>query len=333
MQDKYKNKAMKICIIGSGRLGLTLACAIDGADSDEASVVSVSSRTENSIGAAKEILANSSREILFTRDNLLAAQKANCIFICTPDDEIEKICHEIFGTSAAINIEDDGGVITDSAKTLKEDKSIKNPSELTVFHFSGSKKTNILDLAARAGASVACMHPLKSFASPTEAVKTLENTLYGITYDRKDTRAKKNIDILLAILKGRNIFVENDNKTLYHACACIASNYLVSLMDFAADAGAEIGLDPHIFLSGLISLSEGTLINIKKLGTKKALTGPVARGDTSTIREHVEKINSLNRDDILELYTFMGEKTAKIAFENTWINVETYNELVKIFKK
>ena len=333
MCDFKKNIELKICIIGSGRLGRTLAFAIDKADSDEAAIVSVSSRTENSLGAAKEILANSSGEIFFTHDNLLAAQKANCIFICTPDDEIEKICREIFGAAVAVNIKDGDNVVTDSAKSLGRDNSIKNPSQMTVFHFSGSKKTNILDLAARAGASVACMHPLKSFASPAEAVKTLENTLYGITYDRKDTRAKKNMDILLAILKGRNIFVENDNKTLYHACACIASNYLVSLMDFAADAGAEIGLDPDVFLSGLINLSEGTLANIKKLGTKKALTGPIARGDTCTIREHVEKINSLSRSDILELYTFMGGKTAKIALENTWINAETYNELVKIFKK
>ena len=102
-------------------------------------------------------------------------------------------------------------------------------------------------------------------------------------------------------------------------------------MDFAVEVGAETGLDPEIFLSGLINLSEGTLVNIKKSGTKKALTGPIARGDISTIREHAERINTLNREDIKELYAFMGKKTAKIALENTWINDKTYNELVKIF--
>ena len=91
------------------------------------------------------------------------------------------------------------------------------------------------------------MHPLKSFASAPEAVKTLENTLYGVTYDKNDIKIKKIIDILIKILKGRTIFVENDKKTLYHACACIASNYLVSLMDFAMDAGSEVGLDRGSF--------------------------------------------------------------------------------------
>ena len=74
-----------------------------------------------------------------------------------------------------------------------------------------------------------------------------------------------------------------------------------------------------VFLSGLLNLSEGTLLNIKKLGTKKALTGPIARGDISTINEHIEIIKSLKREDIKEFYEVMGKKTAKIAYENTWI--------------
>ncbi|MHB1376878.1 MAG: Rossmann-like and DUF2520 domain-containing protein [Candidatus Humimicrobiaceae bacterium] len=329
-----RNTALKICIIGSGRLGSTLAYAIDNANSQEASIVSVSSRIGETLSAAKELLSNSPNKIFFTHDNLRAAKKSNCIFICTPDDEIEKTCREIFEAGETINNKKADNIFLDKGRSLvKSNSSIKNPAEMTVIHFSGSKKTNILDSARKAGASVACMHPLKSFASPEEAVKTLENTLYGVTYDKNDIKAKKSIDILSALLKGRIIFVENDKKTLYHACACIASNYLVSLMDFATDAGSEVGLDPRVFLGGLVNLSEGTLLNIKKLGTKKALTGPIARGDIGTISEHVETLKSLNREDIKELYTIMGKKTAKIALENTWINNKTYNELIKTLEK
>jgi predicted short-subunit dehydrogenase-like oxidoreductase (DUF2520 family) len=329
-----KKTALKISIIGSGRLGSTLACAIDNANSPEASIVSVSSRSEKSLLAAKELLGDFSKKIFFTRDNFLAAKISNCIFICTPDDEIEKTCSEIFNAREAF----DGGeekkvTLSQPGVPPEASSNIKYPKKMIVFHFSGSKKTDVLDSAGKAGASVACMHPLKSFASPRDAAKTLENILYGVTYDKNDINSKKTIDILLKILKGRTIFVENDKKILYHACACIASNYLVSLLDFATDAGSEVGLDPQVFLSGLINLSESTLLNIQKLGTKKALTGPIARGDLSTINEHVETIESLNRSDIKELYEIMGRKTAKIALENTWINDKTYNELVKILKK
>ncbi|MHB1335816.1 MAG: Rossmann-like and DUF2520 domain-containing protein [Candidatus Humimicrobiaceae bacterium] len=329
-----KKTALKISIIGSGRLGSTLACAVDNANSQEVSIVSVSSRTEKTLLAAKELLGNSSKKIFFTQNNFLAAKISNCIFICTPDDEIKKTCSEIFKTSEGFNDKEENKVFSGQPEEpAKGRNNIKHPEEMIVFHFSGSKKLDVLDSAGKAGASVACMHPLKSFASACETAKTLENTLYGVTYDKKDINAKKTIDILSKILKGRTIFVENDKKTLYHACACIASNYLVSLMDFATDAGSEVGLDPRVFLSGLINLSEGTLLNVKKLGTKKALTGPIARGDISTINEHIEIIKSLNRNDIKELYEIMGKKTAKIALENTWISDKTYNELVKILKK
>jgi predicted short-subunit dehydrogenase-like oxidoreductase (DUF2520 family) len=329
-----KNIVLKICIIGSGRLGSTLAYAIANANSLQASIVSISSRSDKTLSAVKELLGNSANKIFFTHDNLCAAQKSNCIFICTPDDEIEKTCREIFETGQAVNDKRAGDASLEG-KGLREksDIGITNPAGMTVIHFSGSKKTNILSSANKAGASVACMHPLKSFASPAEAIKTLEGTLYGVTYEKNDIKAKKSINILSSLLKGSIIFVENDKKTLYHACACIASNYLVSLMDFATDAGSEVGLDPRVFLGGLVNLSEGTLLNIKKLGTKKALTGPIARGDVSTISEHMETLKCLKREDIKELYEIMGEKTAKIALENNWINSEIYDELVKILEK
>ena len=305
-----KKTKLKISIIGSGRLGSALAYAIENSGSGAAAVVSVSSRTEETLKAAKELLGNASQKIFFSNNNFLAAKISNCIFICAPDDEIENVCSEIFKSGEAFGDE-----------------------EITVFHFSGSKKIDILDSAKKAGASTACMHPLKSFASAREAANTLQNTLYGVTYEKSDLNAKKTIEILSKILKGRIIFVENDKKTLYHACACIASNYLVSLMDFATDAGSEVGLDPAVFLSGLLNLSEGTLLNIKKLGTKKALTGPIARGDVGTINEHIEILKSLKREDIKDFYEIMGKKTAGIAHENTWINDKTYNELLKILKK
>jgi predicted short-subunit dehydrogenase-like oxidoreductase (DUF2520 family) len=328
-----KTTALKISIIGIGRLGSTLAFAISSKNLKEASIVSVSGRKDKTLADAEELLRGSAKEILFTHDNLDAAKISNCIFICTPDGEIRNTCSQIFKAGGTPAEKESGNIFSGQANaSAQKNEGIKNPEELTVIHFSGSKKTDVLDSARTAGASVACMHPLKSFASARESAMTLENTLYGVTYDKNDIKAQKTLEILLRILKGRAVFVDNDKKTLYHACACIASNYLVSLMDFAADAGSEVGLDPQVFLSGLVNLSESTLLNIKKMGTKKALTGPVARGDISTIKEHIEILNSINRDDIREMYEVMGKKTAKIALENTWINDKTYNELIKILK-
>lgn len=302
-----KKFPLKICIIGVGRLGTSLACIIIKKNNPQVSVISIASRSDESLNNAKDIINMPDLKILFTKNNLAAAHQANCIFICTPDDEIEKVCRELFENS-------------------------KLHKKLFVIHFSGSKKTDVLNSAKQKGASVACMHPLKSFASVAESVKTMENTLYGVTYDRNDSEIKEVVDLLLDLLAGKHIFIENSIKPLYHACACIASNYLVSLMNFAVETGEEIGLAPEVFLKGILNLSEGTMTNIKKLGTKKALTGPIARGDISTIKEHIDNLKNLKNTELSKAYGFMGTMTAKIAFENNWIDDKTYKKLLEILK-
>ncbi|MCE5328753.1 DUF2520 domain-containing protein [bacterium] len=323
---------LKISIIGAGRLGLTLAYSIIKKDNPAVSVVSVSSRSDKSLDTAKEILFKQDSNILFTKNNLLAASVSNCIFICTPDDEIENACRSIFEEGKNADTENYECLSRGSFRKNHAKTYAFNPEDMTVIHFSGSKKTDILISAEEKGASVACMHPLKSFASVLESAKTLDNTLYGVTYDPADKRIQKTIDILADFLKGRTIFVDNDKKTLYHACACIASNYLVSLMDFAVGVGKEIGLNPEAFLSGILNLSEGTMANIKKFGTKKALTGPIARGDLSTIQEHVKSLKNLKTRQFMEIYGIMGKKTAEIAFENKWIDDKTYKKLLYVLK-
>jgi predicted short-subunit dehydrogenase-like oxidoreductase (DUF2520 family) len=299
-----KENELKICIIGCGRLGLTLALAISKANNPKISIVSAASRTDKSLNYAKRILNKYKENILFTKDNLLAASVSNCIFICTPDDKIQQVCEEISTRS--------------------------NLKQKSVIYFSGLKKISILDLAKKAGASVACMHPIKSFANVLQSVKTLSGTLYGITYDKEDMNIQAVINKLLNLLNGKSIYVEDNKKALYHISACIASNFLVSLIDTAIETGKLLELNPEIFLNGLLNLSEGTLKNIKKVGSKKALTGPIARGDLDTIKEHINSLKELDRNDLLLIYKCLGEKTAKIALENEWINNKIYQDLLLI---
>jgi predicted short-subunit dehydrogenase-like oxidoreductase (DUF2520 family) len=112
----------------------------------------------------------------------------------------------------------------------------------------------------------------------------------------------------------------------------VASNYLVTLMDYAVSIHKRIGIKPEDSLKGLISLAEGTVNNIKKMGTKKSLTGPIARGDTGTIKEHMISFRKFFPKDYSDLYKTMGIETSKIAYQNKWIDKSTAGELKKILK-
>jgi len=172
---------------------------------------------------------------------------------------------------------------------------------------------------------------MKSFADYLSSSKSLKGTLFGVTYDKKDSNAAFTVKAITDFLEGKNVYVENDVKAIYHACACIASNYLVTLLNIAEKMGKEIGIPPQIFMYGILNLSQGTMENIKKLGTNNSLTGPIARGDVGTIRTHMKEISSKMDKDYVLAYKILGKFTAKIAIENKWIEADIYDEFIKIF--
>ncbi len=299
-------KNLDICIIGAGRLGTTVSYVLSQKKKFGIRLKAVASRTGASLNRAKEIIGDKAKGVIFTVENKRAASLADCILISTPDDVIRDVCREITGEGA----EDLRGCY--------------------VVHFSGSKSLSVLDSAGRAGAMIASIHPLKSFASIREAIKTLTGTVFGITYSGAE--AKQVARFIVKGLEGSVIEVDDDKKALYHAAACVASNYLVTLINYAVFIHKKIGIEPEDSLKGLMGLIEGTVDNIKKMGTEKSLTGPIARGDIGTIKEHLENFKKHFNPESIELYKVMGRKTSRIAYNNKWIDERTIMELEKVLK-
>jgi predicted short-subunit dehydrogenase-like oxidoreductase (DUF2520 family) len=73
--------------------------------------------------------------------------------------------------------------------------------------------------------------------------------------------------------------VDDADRVAYHAAACMASNYLVTLEALAERLAATAGV-PR---SALVPLVRATVENWAAQGPEDALTGPVARGDEATV--------------------------------------------------
>src|SRR4030066_171243 len=147
------------------------------------------------------------------------------------------------------------------------------------------------------------------------------------TPDNSSKKSREIAEKLVKCLGGETIFVDDNKKPLYHAAACVASNYLVTLLDYAVKIHQKIGINPQDSLKGLMNLAEGTLENIKRMGTAKSLTGPIARGDTGTIKEHMESFKKFFTDEEMLIYRIMGIETAKIAYRNKWLKEKILKEL------
>lgn len=104
---------------------------------------------------------------------------------------------------------------------------------------------------------------------------------------------------------GTNIITVNTSqKPAYHAAAVIASNYLVTLAAKSTELLQQIGISQPLSRKIIDQLMHSSFANIQQAKTiSDALTGPLARGDLSTVKLHLE---ALANSDSLSLYKAVG---------------------------
>jgi predicted short-subunit dehydrogenase-like oxidoreductase (DUF2520 family) len=183
-----------------------------------------------------------------------------------------------------------------------------------VGHMSGAHSSGILADAQSLGAAVFSLHPLQAFADENKALAELPHTFFSLEGDGERLQPVRRI---LEQTGNRFFPISSENKSLYHLSACILSNYLVTLMDAGLAALGESGIDPAEGFQAMRPLIDGTLSNIARMGTAKALTGPIIRGDAGTIRRHLQSLKRSGLDDIESLYRRMGLQTLKLACRTT----------------
>jgi predicted short-subunit dehydrogenase-like oxidoreductase (DUF2520 family) len=88
-------------------------------------------------------------------------------------------------------------------------------------------------------------------------------------------------------------------------------NYVVALAGAAARLGASAGVPADLSAKLYLPLMVGALENLERQSPAVALTGPVRRGDLSTIRAHLA---ALGADDRV-LYAVLGLEALRLARE------------------
>lgn len=231
-------------------------------------------------------------------------QESDIILITTPDREIGTI-----------------------AENLSKTRVVRKNH--VCLHMSGALPASVLQPLQVLGVSIGSVHPLQSFAGITQAVDNLPGTFFAVQGDPKA------VDTALEIVKelgGSPYLIDEKDKALYHLGACAASNYIVSLIHYAVSVFKQIGMQDKQALDALFPLIMGTMHNIETMGPVKALTGPIARGDTETVKKHLSVLSALG-PEFTGVYKTLGEYTSRVALEKQSINTNKAKILTEIFHK
>jgi predicted short-subunit dehydrogenase-like oxidoreductase (DUF2520 family) len=166
------------------------------------------------------------------------------------------------------------------------------PGRGWIGHVSGATPLSALDPHTRRFS----LHPLQTFTR-ARGPEQLDGAFAAVTGESSDAIA---IARELAELLGLTPFeLADDRRALYHAGAAVASNYLVTLYRIASGLFEEAGAPP----AALIPLMRRTIENGFEL------TGPIARGDWTTVDAHIEAIREA-RPEIEPVYRTLAEATA-----------------------
>lgn len=287
----------KISFIGAGKVGTSLAYLLKRKGYD---VFGIASRTINSAQKAYEFIG----DIIYSNDIYMFIEDSDVVFITTNDDAILTVINGI-----------------------KENCEIKDGQ--IFIHTSGSISAEVFKPLEDLGALGISIHPLQTIANPQEGIKNIIGSLFAIDGNEKAFEFAKQ---LVNDLEGEAYFIESEKKPLYHLSAVIACNYFVTLMNKSVNLFKKVNIDEKIGTEGLIKLVKGTLNNIERLGTEMALTGPISRGDVSTVKDHIESMRKY-ASDTLELYKTLGIYTLEVALKKGSIDKDKAKKIKEILEK
>lgn len=168
-----------------------------------------------------------------------------------------------------------------------------------VGHCSGS--TSLAPLAPHEAFS---MHPLMTVAGDV----AVSFAGAGCAVAGSTERARAVATALARRLRMRPFAVAEADRDVYHAAASMASNYLVTIEGAAERLGALAGVDRDL----LVPLVRAAVENWARLGARKAITGPIARGDVETA-ERQRAALAARAPELVDLWDSLARATRALA--------------------
>lgn len=264
-----QRKTPTIGVIGAGRVGTALAVSLSSVGY---SIVAVYSRTSEHAAALVERVGSSTAAM-----PAAVIAVADLTLLTVSDDDIESV-----------------------ASAAAEELTTPLTTPKAVVHTSGIHTRAVLAALSARGLMTGSLHPALPVATSLTS-EQFEEAAFALEAD--ESLLFDWLEQIVSTLHARAFRLEADQKALYHTALVMASNYTVSLYAFAEHLLTTVGLSKADADNILSALLQATVDNLQKQGIPDALTGPLVRGDTGTLRQHLRALQQVAPEGVKAYHT------------------------------
>ncbi len=257
-----------VAIVGAGSLATFLAVALDATGFRITEIVARDS--PRSRRKARKLAKKVGAQTVTAHS---AKLDATLLWLCVSDREIR---------GAASGLAD-----SLAARALVQKKGKGQDKVRFAFHSSGALVSRELAPLRKAGAAVASVHPLMTFAAGEQP--TLQGVPFAIEGDDAATRVARRI---VRELGGVSFSLSAARKAAYHAWATLTSPLLVAFLVTLEEAARAAGLTREDARHKSLPIIRQTLANYSRFGPAHSFSGPLIRGDAETVAKHLAVLKS-----------------------------------------
>lgn len=281
---------MRVALVGAGRVGTAVAFLLRRSGHE---IVGVSSRTPDSAHAAATRL--DAPTFVLTPGELI---DADLVLIGVPDGAIHEVATRLV-------------------------PSVR--SGTVVAHLAGS--LGRAPLGPLTEARTCALHPFQACPDVETAIRRLPGSAWGVTCPDPDTEAWAR-ELIERDLHGLPVPVGEEDRALWHAAAVATSNGVAALLGAGEAILAAIDIDGPEQILGPIAV--GTIANASEGGGgARTLTGPVVRGEATTVRRHMDAL-SQRAPELLPVYRAAARLVLESAVVSGRISANDRDALAKV---
>lgn len=285
-----KPPRLDIGVIGTGRVGAVIGAALNRAGHK---VVAVSAVSDLSRLRAESLLPSAK---ILPIDQVV--KDRDLILLTVPDDVLPELVNGLAKTNSV------------------------SPGSF-VIHTSGRLGIDVLQPLTEQGCLPLAIHPVMTFTGTSVDLNRLSGCPFGVT---APDSLRPVAEALVVEIGGEPIWVPEKNRNLYHTALAFGANNLITIVNETVDLLAQAGIEnPTDLVTPLLNASLDNALR----NSDAALTGPISRGDVSTVSAHIVELKKLS-PATLAAYKAMGRLTLDRALEAGLISATQAQALLDV---